>query len=715
MPEYIEQYNVYRADSMDDVPADGLASTDVNNKGLNDVEIKVVSGQNLAPNSVQDMAIRSLTANKITAGSIDVGEYIQSTGFISGGTGWRISGSGAAEFASITLTGGTFKYGKTSFTDSVNAGYIFDTNGVYIGGANDASILKFTVSSGLFQIGSWHIKDTAIASSATVATANVLIDAANSLIRLGSTSGNYITLDGANHRMQSSNYSAGVSGFSISDTLVEAENIKARGELGGVTFKVDVNSVLGGNTIVSNGDTLAVDMTAMNGATMTTNGSSSFLVNDILLIRAVASGIQEEYFRVTGISFAPTYNITRDLAGAYAPNDNPTWKAGTSIVKVGSSDGASAYSGGWLKMLGEGTNSPYYSVFARTGVAYNAWTEKVRMGNLNGFIGIVTDVYGFAAGTAGQYFKYDGTDMTVTGGTIQTSDTASTGIKMNSTALTGYDAGNNSSFELNATTGTLTAKRAYIASVYEFAAFWEDSEGQPGEGLQITCDDNENPSNYYVAGSLVDGGGDRNAVLWRLQRESYGNFSRKTVSYTIFSGNSTAQYHGVVVIGSYVYSFYKVVSTGNINGNRCPLDLSSDSSLTFDTPPPGWGANGGVCSDGTYIYFCDGAALYAYSISGTNLTYESAHNITLATSNGYWCYCDGTYIYTINSTTVYKHNLAGVQQTTQTKYLVDPSNYTDRLAGFVNCGLNLMTVHIQRFEVSSANEYIELVFRAIEI
>lgn len=136
--------------------------------------------------------------------------------------------------------------------------------------------------------------------------------------------------------------------------------------------------------MVANADALASDMTAQDSSTLTIKGDSSFAVNDILLIKGVAtSGIDTEYLRVTNIGSAPTYTVTRDLASTYSTDANPVWKAGTPVVKQGSSDGGSTYSGGWLRLIGEGTNAPYYSVFQRTGVAYNGFNEAVRMGNLN--------------------------------------------------------------------------------------------------------------------------------------------------------------------------------------------------------------------------------------------------------------------------------------------------------------------------------------------
>lgn len=325
-------------------------------------------------------------------------------------------------------------HGKQSFTDTTQGFRMgVDSDGLYkwiVGGASssaDWSVTTagvFTVNGPIFAtsgtIGGWTINTTSIADSSTEANANVLIDSANTLIRLGPTSGTYITLDGANQRIRSSNYSSGVSGFTIEPTLIEAENLVARGTMRGVSFKYDVISAIGGQLMVANSDALASDMTALDAATMTVRGDSTFSANDILVIRAVtASGIQEEWVRVTSAASAPTYSITRDLASSFGADSNPAWLAGTAVVKQGTSDGAASFSGGWLRLIGEGTNAPHYSVFKRTGVAYNAFSEYIRLGNLNGFLGYVSDEYGIAIGETNKFLKYDPTNGLRIAGNIE--------------------------------------------------------------------------------------------------------------------------------------------------------------------------------------------------------------------------------------------------------------------------------------------------------
>ncbi len=188
---------------------------------------------------------------------------------------------------------------------------------------------------------------------------------------------------------------------------VNASNVVISGTLSSTVFQYNVQSVVSGPQVWTNADKLDVSMTAADNSTLTIAGNTIFAVNDIIHIK---NATDEEYLRVTDISAAPIYTVTRDLAGAYSSNNNPAWEKGTAISTEGSSDGVSTYSGGFLKALGYGTNSPYFSVFKRTGIAYNAVTEYSRLGNLNGFIDYATNEYGIAIGETNNYLKYDPTD-----------------------------------------------------------------------------------------------------------------------------------------------------------------------------------------------------------------------------------------------------------------------------------------------------------------
>ena len=253
------------------------------------------------------------------------------------------------------------------------------------------------------QIGGWVIGTSTLKDSGD----KINLDSSSPFIRIGATTGNYITLDGTNQRIRSSNYASGVSGFTIEPTLIEAQNIVARGKIQASVFQYNYQSAISGEMIISNSDKLEEDMTSSDDSTLTISSDTSFAVNDILKIK---QGNDEEYLRVTDTTNAPTYVVQRDLAGSYASNAKPAWKKGTPVVKVGSSNGTDTYSGGWLRMVGEGENAPFYEVVKRTGVNYNDYTTCLRLGNLKGFLGYTSDRFGIAIGETNQYLKYNPDD-----------------------------------------------------------------------------------------------------------------------------------------------------------------------------------------------------------------------------------------------------------------------------------------------------------------
>lgn len=143
-------------------------------------------GSVFSDNGIEGSKLESLSVNKLLAGNIRIDTYIQSTGYVAGTSGWRIDGAGNAEFASITLTGGTIKFGKTSFSDSTNAGYYISSDGIYIGAASDATLLKYTVASGLFDfVGTISSRATATIAAAINSGGNLITDIIN--VRLDSS------------------------------------------------------------------------------------------------------------------------------------------------------------------------------------------------------------------------------------------------------------------------------------------------------------------------------------------------------------------------------------------------------------------------------------------------------------------------------------------------------------------------------------------------
>jgi len=222
-------------------------------------------------------------------------------------------------------------------------------------------------------------------------------------------------------------------GFQILDSgSAEFNDISVRGKLTNTVFEKDTISVIGGNLLVMDGDRLEVDMTALDNSTLTISGDTTFAVNDILRIK---DGIDDEWFQVTNIDSAPTYIVSRDKEGAYSTNNNPVWKKGTSVVNFGASNE------GGIFMTASESNAPYVSIVTHAGSPWDTLTTHLRLGNLNGFLGYSSDLYGIAIGTTNDYLKYDPTNglqikgnITITGGNAsvtfyQTSEPSGEGEK----------------------------------------------------------------------------------------------------------------------------------------------------------------------------------------------------------------------------------------------------------------------------------------------
>lgn len=64
-----------------------------------------IQNAQIADLAVDDQKIASLNVGKLTAGSIGVDDYIQSTNFVTGSQGWKINGNGTAEFGAASIRG----------------------------------------------------------------------------------------------------------------------------------------------------------------------------------------------------------------------------------------------------------------------------------------------------------------------------------------------------------------------------------------------------------------------------------------------------------------------------------------------------------------------------------------------------------------------------------------------------------------------------------
>ncbi len=291
-------------------------------------------------------------------------------------------------------------------------GYL--SSGVYgfRGYATNGSTIIFEMSDTRQIIGGWTFTNASLSATGisldaankriTVGASNeIIIDGTNKRISIGTSA--ELLLDGLNKKIVSSNYVSGVmgAGFYLDSNLLEVGNIACRGIIRTAVFQKDIVSAMGGNFLVLDADVLDVAMTSEDNSTLTIEGNTDFAVGDILRIK---NGTDDEWFEVTNIGSAPTYTVTRDKAGSYSANNNPAWTIGSTVTNYKQSGDGGVY------MTASETNAPYLSVFDHAGSPWDTINTRLRLGNLNGYLGYSTDLYGIAIGETNKYLKYDPTN-----------------------------------------------------------------------------------------------------------------------------------------------------------------------------------------------------------------------------------------------------------------------------------------------------------------
>ncbi len=346
----------------------------------------------------------TLSTTAISTGTFDTLNtmYFGSSG-LSLSDVFKVTAAGAITATSGSIAGWTLS--ATAFStgafDTLNTMY-FGTSGISL-----SNVFKVTAAGAITAvsgtIGGWTLATT------TLSATGIILDAANQKIQIGATAP--ITIDGVAKDIESDNYVSGVfgAGFHLDSNLLEVGNIACRGLIRTAVFQKGVVNVMGGSFAVLDGDVLDTDMTALDASTLTTKANTTFVVGDILRIK---DGTDDEWLEVTNTASAPIYTITRDKAAAYGANANPAWKKGATIVNYGQSGDGGVY------MTSSDTNGPYLSIFDHAGSPYSAITTRLRIGNLNGYLGYVTDLYGIAIGETEKYLKYDITNGLRIKGTI---------------------------------------------------------------------------------------------------------------------------------------------------------------------------------------------------------------------------------------------------------------------------------------------------------
>lgn len=165
-------------------------------------------------------------------------------------------------------------------------------------------------------------------------------------------------------------------------------------ELDAVLFAKSTASLIGGWLIITKNEGVLPSDVA-SGAT-TIDFGMAMTPNDFVLFRAAG---QVEYMQVGTLVSGTTYNVTRNLDGSGANN----WAGGAVFAVLGNS------TNGRIEL--NANDTPRIQII-KQGATYNAQTELVRIGDLNGAYGIATELYGIGIGdySGGNYLRYDPTN-----------------------------------------------------------------------------------------------------------------------------------------------------------------------------------------------------------------------------------------------------------------------------------------------------------------
>lgn len=155
-------------------------------------------------------------------------------------------------------------------------------------------------------------------------------------------------------------------------------------ELDAVLFAQNTMSVIGGWLVVTK-DEGTVEEDVDTSETQIDFGANAIAANDFIVFRSAGA---VEYMQATSLVSGTTWNVTRNVDGSGAN----AWPQGSVWVNFG-------YNGtGRIELNANAT--PRISMFTQ-GTTYNAQTELLRVGDLNGGWGYGSVLYGFATGQYG--------------------------------------------------------------------------------------------------------------------------------------------------------------------------------------------------------------------------------------------------------------------------------------------------------------------------
>lgn len=391
------------------------------------IDEQLVNNRQYFPdNGIEGNRIESLNVSKLLAGNIRVETYLQSTGYVAGTTGWRIDGAGNAEFASITLTGGTLNFGKTSFSDSTHAGYYISSSGIYFGAISDTTYLKYDIGGAtLAYVGTISGRESSALATAINASANLVTDLINA--RLDSSAKTIL------------------SGFTFG-----AADYAGALNAGTVTWNTTTGAITGGSgVIVYRGGIVGVNTGVTTFSIDATTGAATFAG----LLSAPTGSIGGFTIGASSLSVASGGNTTTLSSGATAFSAGPTGSPTVTITQAGIITAAGAVIDG-TSTLGGRLGSTLASAINSSG---NLITDLI---NARLDSSAKTILSGFTFGSA----DYSGAlnAGSVTWNTTTGAITGGSGVIVYRSGIVGVNAGV-TTFSIDATTGAATFAGALSA------------------------------------------------------------------------------------------------------------------------------------------------------------------------------------------------------------------------------------------------------------
>lgn len=249
---------------------------------------------------------------------------------------------------------------------------------------------------------------------------NIFINTATANLFLKDTSTGFLSSSSTvitpqnNNSLRSTSFTGGLVGWDINAAgNAEFENVLIRGELRASVFKVnEISATAGTFGVFYSASTVFTDFTtpASTSTSFTFNAKNSditasamlFAVNDTVRFKAYIGSstvIGDAWATIT----ARTNNTTHTTYTATLNSGSlsTTFRAGTAVVDYGPSGT------GFITMSTDGTvgSTPNMTMATHAGSPWSAFTTLIRLGNLNGAYGYITDVYGFASGQYGSANK----------------------------------------------------------------------------------------------------------------------------------------------------------------------------------------------------------------------------------------------------------------------------------------------------------------------